>query len=189
ESRPATWQVPVVPVLKNTQSRAGLDALRLPIIGPFLRWRHARPCLQLATTALAAIVIADGLFGTQVAAMNLAGVLPLIQWRGLVILGLLVAGNVSCMACPFVAPRTLARRWLPARLRWPRLLRNKWLSVALLVLFLWAYEAFSLWDSPWWTAWIVVAYFAAALAIDGLFQGASFCKYVCPIGQFNFVQS
>ena len=23
----------------------------------------------------------------------------------------------------------------------------------------------------------------------GLFQGASFCKYVCPIGQFNFVQS
>ena len=26
-------------------------------------------------------------------------------------------------------------------------------------------------------------------SIDGLFRGASFCKYVCPIGQFNFVQS
>ena len=25
--------------------------------------------------------------------------------------------------------------------------------------------------------------------IDGLFRGAAFCKYVCPIGQFNFVQS
>ena len=25
--------------------------------------------------------------------------------------------------------------------------------------------------------------------IDGLFSGASFCKYLCPIGQFNFVQS
>jgi Polyferredoxin len=55
--------------------------------------------------------------------------------------------------------------------------------------YLWAYEAFSLWDSPWWTAWIVVGYFAAALVIDGLFKGASFCKYVCPIGQFQFVQS
>ena len=34
-----------------------------------------------------------------------------------------------------------------------------------------------------------VGYFAAALVIDGVFRGASFCKYVCPIGQFNFVQS
>ena len=30
---------------------------------------------------------------------------------------------------------------------------------------------------------------STAFAIDGLFRGASFCKYVCPIGQFNFVQS
>jgi ferredoxin len=59
----------------------------------------------------------------------------------------------------------------------------------LLVGFLWAYEAFALWDSPWWTAWIILAYFAAAFVIDGFFRGASFCKYVCPIGQFNFVQS
>ena len=59
----------------------------------------------------------------------------------------------------------------------------------LLVLFLWAYEAFSLWDSPWWTAWIAVGYFALAFAVDGFFRGAAFCKYVCPIGQFNFVQS
>ena len=28
-----------------------------------------------------------------------------------------------------------------------------------------------------------------AFAIDGFFRGASFCKYLCPIGQFNFVQS
>ena len=49
--------------------------------------------------------------------MNLAGVLPWIHWRGIVILGLLVAGNVSCMACPFTLPRTLARRWLPAGYR------------------------------------------------------------------------
>ncbi len=34
-----------------------------------------------------------------------------------------------------------------------------------------------------------LGYFAAAFVIDGLFRGASFCKYVCPIGQFNFVQS
>jgi hypothetical protein len=63
------------------------------------------------------------------------------------------------------------------------------LAVVFIAIFLWAYEAFSLWDSPWLTAWIALAYFAAAFVIDGFFSGASFCKYVCPIGQFNFVQS
>ena len=105
------------------------------------------------------------------------------------VVGLLTAGNVFCMACPFTVPRTLARRWLPQGSSWPRLLRNKWLAVLLLASFLWAYEVFALWDSPWWTAWIVLIYFAAAFVIDGFFRGASFCKYVCPIGQFNFVQS
>ena len=135
------------------------------------------------------VIVYDGFRGPPVGAMNLAGVLPWIHWRGLVVLGLLAAGNVFCMACPFMLPRTLARRWLPQGRSWPRRLRNKWLAVVLLAVFLWAYEAFALWDSPWWTAWIVLAYFAAAFVIDGFFRGASFCKYVCPIGQFNFVQS
>ena len=55
--------------------------------------------------------------------------------------------------------------------------------------FLWAYEAFALWDSPWLTAAIILAFFGLAFLVDSIFRGASFCKYVCPIGQFNFVQS
>jgi cytochrome c oxidase assembly factor CtaG len=161
----------------------------VPWLGRFLRWRHARLCLQLPLLVLAGFVIYDGFRGPQVGSMNLAGVLPWIHWRGLLILGLLILGNVFCMACPFTLPRTLARRWLPAGRAWPRWLRNKWLAVVLLISFLWAYEAFALWDSPWLTAWLALAYFAVAFVIDGLFQGASFCKYVCPIGQFNFVQS
>ena len=145
--------------------------------------------MQLPLVALAGVLILDGLRGPQVGPMNLAGVLPWIHWRGLLILSLLAAGNFFCMACPFLVPRTLARRWLPTGRSWPRWLRSKWLAVVLLVLFLWAYEAFSLWDSPWWTAWLALGYFALAFVIDGFFRGAAFCKYVCPIGQFNFVQS
>ena len=59
------------------------------------------------------------------------------------------------MACPFLVPRTLARRWLPAQRRWPRALRSKWLAVCLVALYLWAYEAFALWDRPAWTAAII----------------------------------
>lgn len=166
-----------------------LDILNIPLLGNFLRWHHGRLVMQIPLFLAAFAVIVDGLSGPEVAGMNLAGVLPWIHWRGLVVLGLLGAGNLFCMACPFMLPRSLARRWLPGAWAWPRPLRTKWLAVFLLVLFFWAYEAFSLWASPWWTAWIAIAYFLAVLVIDGFFRGASFCKYVCPIGQFNSVQS
>ncbi len=145
--------------------------------------------MQSFFVVVAGLVVLDGLTGPQVGAMNLAGVLPWVHWRGFLILGLLSAGNVFCYACPFTMPRSLARRWLAPHRAWPRPLRSKWLAVGLLGLFLWAYEAFALWDSPWWTAWIVIGYFAAAFVVDASFRGAAFCKYVCPIGQFNFVQS
>ncbi len=165
------------------------DLLQLPGIGRFLRWKGSRPSMQATLGLAAAVVIFDGLRGPQLSPMNLAGVLPWIHWRGCVVFGLLVAGNLFCMTCPFTLPRTLARRWMPGSSRWPRWLRNKWLAVLLIGLFLWSYEAFALWDRPAWTAWIAIGYFVAAFAVDAFFQDAAFCKYVCPIGQFNFVQS
>ena len=138
---------------------------------------------------LAAVVMADGFFGPQVAPLNLAGVLPWIHWRALSVVALLTVGNLFCMSCPFTLVRDLARKILPTRWRWPHALRNKWLPAVLIASYLWAYEAFSLWNSPWATAWIIAGYFTAAVLIDGFFKGASFCKYVCPIGQFHFVTS
>jgi ferredoxin len=93
------------------------------------------------------------------------------------------------MACPFTLPRELGRRLGLATHYWPRALRTKWFAAGLLILFFWAYEALDLWDSPHLTAWLLVGYFVAAFAVDTFFRGASFCKYVCPIGQFNFVSS
>ncbi len=167
--------------------RPPLDLLRLPLLGTFLGWRHARTTLQLVCLALAAVILLDGFFGPQLAPRNLAGVLPWVHWRGFVVLALLVVGNLFCMACPFMLPRRLAKRFLPADRSWPRLLRSKWLAVALLLVFFWAYEAFSLWASPWLTAWVAGAYFLGAFVVDGFFKGAAFCRWVCPIGQFHFV--
>jgi hypothetical protein len=141
----------------------------------------------LPLVLVAALLVIDGLRGPQVGALNLAGVVPWIHYRGFAILGLLAASNVSCMACPFLVPRTLARRWLPSGRRWPRALRSKWLAVAVIAAYLWAYEALALWDRPAATAVVIAGYFAAAFVVDGLFRGAAFCKYLCPIGQFNFV--
>ncbi|MCH2153532.1 MAG: cytochrome c oxidase assembly protein [Phycisphaerales bacterium] len=173
----------------RTSATSSFDLLRAGKFGRTIRHPLFRRSMQMLMLLLAIAIILDGLLGPEISPMNLAGVLPWIHWRGLVVLALLIAGNLFCFACPFMLPRELAKKLGGGRLRWPRLLRSKWLAVVLLVIFLWAYEAFSLWDTPWWTAWIVLTYFALAMAIDGFFRGASFCKYICPIGQFHFVQS
>lgn len=181
--------LPARRTLERLPRLVGRDLLRTPLVGPFLRWRHARSTLQTLTLLLAALILYDGFFGPQIAPQNLAGTLPWVHWRGFLVLALLLAGNLFCLACPFMLPRRLAKRLFPANRPWPARLRGKWVAIALLILFFWSYEAFDLWASPWLTAWVIAAYFATAFAVDAIFQGAAFCKYVCPIGQFNFVNA
>jgi cytochrome c oxidase assembly factor CtaG len=170
-------------------SPLAFDLLRAPIAGSLLRAGYGRRALQAILLVFAVAVIADGFFGHPMAPMNLAGVLPWTYGRAVVVVALLATGNFFCMACPFTLPRELGRRLGLATRRWPHPLQTKWLTVGLLVLFFWAYEAFDLWGSPQRTAWILVGYFIGAFAVDTFFHGASFCKYVCPIGQFNFLGS
>ncbi|HEX6563400.1 MAG TPA: cytochrome c oxidase assembly protein [Chthoniobacterales bacterium] len=166
-----------------------VDLLALGWVGRVIRSLAFRRVVQGILFGLAVLIVCDGLFGPQIGPMNLAGTLPWTHWRGLSVLALLVFGNFFCFACPFTFARDLGRRILPGNRQWPRWLRTKWVSAGLLAIYLWSYEAFSLWNSPWLTAWVIIGYFVAAIVVDGFFRGASFCKYVCPIGQFNFVQS
>jgi len=167
----------------------GWDLVRLPILGPFLRWRHARLALQIPLCLLALILVVHGLFGPQLAPKNLATLLVWVHWRGALVIALLVLGNAFCMGCPLLLPRTLARRFFAPVARLPRALRRKWLGIGLLVLVLFVYELLDLWARPAATAVLILAYFATAFAVDALFAGAPFCKWICPIGQFNFVAS
>jgi polyferredoxin len=161
----------------------------MPGIGPFLRWRHSRTILQVPLLILSVVMVLHGLFGPALAPKNLATALTWLQFRGLLVLVILCAGNFFCLACPFMLVRNAARKLARPWLTWPRSLRNKWLSIALFVAILFVYELFDLWASPWWTAWLIVGYFLAILVVDGMFKHASFCKFVCPIGQFNFIAS
>ena len=165
------------------------DVLSLPILGPLLLWRYGRMALQSIAFAAAVLVIADAFLGPPMGAMNLAGVLPWTYVRAFGVIALLVLGNIFCLSCPFMLPRELGHRLGLARFKWPRWLRTKWIAIALLILFFWSYEAFAIWDHPRRTAWLLIAYFAAAFLVDTFFRGANFCKYVCPLGQFNFAGS
>ena len=163
------------------------DLLRVPVIGRFLTWHHSRTLVQVPLLLVSVIMILHGLFGPALSPKNLATVLAWVHFRGALTLALLFGGNFFCMACPFVLVRDIMRRWIHPRFAWPRRLRNKWIPVALLALILFSYELFGLWSSPWLTAWMILGYFAAILLVDGLFKHATFCKFICPIGQFNFL--
>jgi polyferredoxin len=165
------------------------DLLRVPVIGAILRWRHSRTALQIPFLILSVVMILHGLFGPSLAPKNLATVLTWVHFRGALVLVILAAGNFFCLACPFMLVRNVARKFFRPWMNWPQALRNKWLAVGLFVGVLFVYEVFDLWASPWWTAWLIVGYFAAVLVVDGVFKHASFCKFVCPIGQFNFIAS
>ncbi|MCG8353238.1 MAG: hypothetical protein MI924_36185 [Chloroflexales bacterium] len=164
-----------------------LDMLRLPVLGRLLRWRWGRLAMQIPLIALAVLLIVDGLWGNQLASRNTATIGAWVHYRGLVVLALLLAGNLFCMACPFTLPRTLAKRWSSSGRRWPRVLRNKWLAISGLFVFFFLYEWLDLWASPWLTAWVIVTYFAASFTLELFFKESPFCKYVCPLGTFNLV--
>ncbi len=177
-----------IPALEASDSQP-FDLMRVPGLAQLFRWRHARPLLQSPLLIVSVVMILHGLFGPTLAPKNLATTLSWLHFRGVLVLVLLGAGNFFCLACPFMLVRQMARRIFKPRFPWPRMLRNKWISVGLFVLILFTYELFDLWSSPWWTAWLIIAYFVTVLVVDGFFKHASFCKFVCPIGQFNFVAS
>ena len=161
--------------------------MRVPVIGGLLKQRHARTLIQIPVFIISAAMILHGLFGPQLAPKNLATTLTWVHFRGALVFVLLFAGNFFCLACPFMLVRNFARKFVRPVRNWPRRLRNKWVSIGLFVSMLFVYEWLDLWASPWWTAWLIIIYFAGALVIDSIFKHATFCKFVCPIGQFNFV--
>ncbi len=168
-----------------------LDVLRLPILGAFLRWHYSRFVLQVPLFVLALLAIYDGFTGRQLAPTNTATVAVWVHYRGLVALALAVFGNLFCAACPLMLTRgstKFLKRFLP-EFSFPKSLRNKYLVIGATVLFLFTYEYFDLWASPWITAWLMIAYFVAALVVDAVFPVGTFCKYVCPLGNFNFALS
>jgi polyferredoxin len=173
----------------KSSSPLSFDLLRVPLLGTLLTWKHARTLLQIPLFVISGAMILHGLFGPVLAPKNLATTFTWVHFRGALVFVLLFAGNFFCLACPFMLVRNLARKFFHPVRNWPRRLRNKWITTALLITMLFLYEWLDLWASPWWTAWLIISFFAGALAIDAIFKHAPFCKFVCPIGQFNFIAS
>jgi polyferredoxin len=176
--------------------RKRFDLLSLPLIGAFLRWPYARAALQIPLLLLALLAMYDGFTGNQIAPKNLATTATWLHYRGWVVVALALVGNLFCAACPLMLTRGPSK-WLKkifkktfgAERNFPKIFKSKYPIIVITVLYLFAYEYFDLWSSPWLTAWLMVGYFAAALLADTFFPAGTFCKYLCPLGNFNFALS
>ena len=92
----------------------GMDVLRGRSSGPFSGGATRAPHCSSSCSSFALLVVADGLFGAAWFPRNLATVLSWVQYRGLLVLALLVAGNFFCTACPFVLVRDPAAGSAPS---------------------------------------------------------------------------
>jgi len=174
---------------QKIRTYGGFDLLSLPIVGRWLKWRWGRLSLQIPFFIIAILVMYDGFTGPQIAPQNLATVAPWVHYRGIIVIALLLVGNLFCMGCPFTVPRTLAKRLALRGRRFPRFLRNKWVAIISLFILFFLYEWLDLWASPVLTAWVILFYFIASFVMEAFFTESAFCKYVCPLGTFNFTYS
>ena len=160
------------------------------LLARMLASRPTRRALQWTLAGCAGAVVLDGLLGPSApSALNLAGVLPWTYGRPLALILILVWGNFFCGVCPLTLSRGLAGRLFGRPWRWPARLQNKWLSATIFVFYLGCYEVLGLWDWPGATAAWILGLFVLFFLVEGLFPLGSFCRYVCPVGQFQFVQS
>lgn len=144
---------------------------------------------QILLLVFSILLIAEGLWGPEFAPKNLTTLFIWVHYRGLLVFLILLLGNFFCMSCPFIFVRNCLRVFITPKKLWPKKLQNKWAGIFLFVAILFSYEYFHLWSSPALTAYLIIAYFSVAIVIDVTFKKAAFCKYLCPIGQFNFLSS
>ena len=185
-TRPLDLRPPRPADLPATKPR---DLLKAPVLGPFFRWRHSRSVLQALLLGIA--VLGDGgwILGAPTGAQEHGRRPSLGSLAGIRGPGSAGVRESLLYGLPLHASPEAGQEVFPAAEALAQGPQDQVVGSVLLFVFLWAYEAFDLWSSPLLTAWLALAYFAAAFVIDGFFRGAAFCKHVCPIGQFHFVNS
>ena len=161
---------------------SGVDLLEVPWIRGLLTARALQTALQVVMLGLMAIVVGLGLADVQDGGLNLATKLTWTIWWAGVIFTFFLVGRAWCVACPFGALNEWTARWAGPLRRLPKPFRNVWWATGMFVLLTWADEQLGVVRSPRVTAWLVVGFAAAAVAVGLFFQRRSFCRHLCPIG-------
>lgn len=167
---------------RGLASSAPLDLLELRWFARAFTWRGWSWLLPTTVLVVVGLVVVLGLADVADGGLNLATRLTWTLWWAGIIFTFVLVGRVWCVACPFGALNEWAARLARPARRLPAPFRNIWWATGLFVLLTWADEQLGVVRSPRFTAWLVLALAAAAIAVGLLFERRSFCRYLCPIG-------
>jgi polyferredoxin len=159
-----------------------LNLLRVQWLRRILTSRAFQPSLQIPLLALMGVVVLLGFYDVQDGGKNLATKLTWTIWWAGIIFTFVLAGRVWCLACPFGALNEWTSRLAAPLRRLPKSFRNLWWATGMFVLLTWADEQLGVVRSPLVTAWIVLFFAAAAVAVGLFYERRSFCRHLCPIG-------
>lgn len=168
--------------LRPAPAAGPFDLLSLPWLSRMMRSPWWQPVLQLPFLAGFALIIWLGFVDTPESSRNLSTLLMWTLWWAGVIFTFVLAGRFWCVMCPIGAAAEWANRLSGAERQLPRRLRTLWPATALFFLLTWADGYWGIVRSPYVTAWILTAFFAAAILAGALFARRTFCRYACPIG-------
>lgn len=159
-----------------------MNLLDIPWLGRFFRSKWFQPVFQIPTFAVFVIIILAGLFDVQAGDKNIATMLTWTIWWAGVIFTFVLIGRVWCMMCPFGAAQDWLGRICSRNEKFPKPLRNIWLSTILFLLLTWWDSVSGIVNRPALTAWLLIGFFAVSIATALVYRGRAFCRYICPIG-------
>ena len=183
---------------KNSVMQSRLRILEVAWIEKVLQHNATRFLIRLAFVIIFVLVIAAGLFGSQLAANNIAPLLTWTIWWGGLILVILYAGTIWCYLCPWdaIADWIEGMRFWGAKkeglglgLKVPKRWQNIWPAIILFILLTWLELGFSVTMNPRMTAWLALGITALAIICAFIFEKKAFCRYACPVGRIIGIYS
>jgi YHS domain-containing protein len=185
---------PVAGLPAGDEGLVRYDLLRFKWLGCLLRHDLTRFVLRSVFVVIFLLIIAAGLFGSQLPSKNIAPILTWTIWWGGLIWLVAYAGKAWCYVCPWDAIsdwvegfRFFGRKkgGMSLGLKWPRFMRNIWPATILFIGLTWIELGFGVTMIPRATAWLAIAILVLTFVSALLFDRRSFCRYGCLVGRIS----
>lgn len=190
------WMLRVKPATVPQVNLKVTSVIRLPFVGTKIQRMITHPTVLVSLRIIAAsvflLVIAAGLFGTQVAERNIATTLTWTLWWSGVVISVFFVGSAWCAICPWDAIAT----WLVRRRLWkrggelsslnlvvPKAIRNIWPALIMFVVLTWLELGYGVTTSPYATALLALLIVVLATISLAIYERKAFCRYFCAVGR------
>jgi transcriptional regulator with AAA-type ATPase domain/NAD-dependent dihydropyrimidine dehydrogenase PreA subunit len=140
---------------------------------------------QIVVAVMFVFVLILGIWGNPSPDSNISLLLVWANWEPLLILSCLLLARIWCSFCPIGFFSNLVRKLKFKRWKIPPKYLNfgYFISAFGLAVIFWSQAALDMWERPTETAFLLLAMLGSAVLFALFFEGRTWCRYVCPLGQ------